>query len=319
MQKRRSAFTVVEMLVVIAIIGILMALILPAVMAARERARQLECLNRLANIGKATHTFDAARLNLPPLREFPKQPFVLPDHWDDAAAERNYTNWVHALLPYLEQNNAADEIQTRVQANPADPNIAAMKYTFKIFTCGSDFGGSTEGHFSYAANGGRPNASDPGTANSYDWQANGVFDDRLKGRLDQHLTFKTTLGDIRDGLTNTIAFAENIDLGTWNSCGQEWEVALLWQPQFPPTIGLNRGQGKGLLTTDHARPSSRHHVGFNVAMCDGSSRFMSDSIDYRVYALLMTSHGAKARTPGVRGEAAPEPDWQADVLDGNSY
>jgi len=320
MQKRRlCAFTVVELLVVIAVIGILMALILPAVLAAKEAARKLECLTRLHNLGHATIAFAQAQGKLPPLREFPKAPFAPPDHWDDADAERNYTSWVHALLPHLEQGNISDEIARRVRANPSDPNVADVKYDLKILICGSDAIDAPVARLSYAANGGRPNATSPGTAGSYDVAANGVFADRLKGRLDTHRVYDMRLGDIKDGSTNTIAFAENVDLISWNRCAAEWEVAILWQPQLPPAIGLNQNAGKGMLSADHARPSSRHHGVFNVATCDGSSKSISNSIDYRVYALLMTSNGAKARTPGVSGEATPVPAWQDGVLDDGAY
>lgn len=313
------AFTVVELLVVIAIIGILMALLLPAVMAARERARHVECLNRLRNLGVATLSFETSKGRLPPLREFPKAPFVAPDHWDDADAERNYTSWVHALLPHLEQTTISDEIANRVRANPTDPNVAAVQYNVKVLTCGSDLIDAPVARLSYAANGGRPNAASPGTAGSYDWQANGVFADRLKSRLDAHRVYDMTTGDIKDGASNTIAFAENVDLISWNRCASEWEVAVLWQPQLPPTIGLNQNAGHGMLNADYARPSSRHHGVFNVTFCDGSTKAISSTIDYRVYALLMTSHGARARTPGVSGEAAPVPAWQEGVLDEGAY
>ena len=62
---KRSAFTLVELLVVVAIIGILIGLLLPAVQAAREAARRMSCLNSIKQVGIALHNVHDVKGELP--------------------------------------------------------------------------------------------------------------------------------------------------------------------------------------------------------------------------------------------------------------
>lgn len=64
--RRKHGFTLVELLVVIAIIGILVALLLPAVQAARESARRTQCVNQMAQMGKAVHVCNSTHGRIPP-------------------------------------------------------------------------------------------------------------------------------------------------------------------------------------------------------------------------------------------------------------
>ncbi len=88
----RPAFTLVELLVVVAIIGILVAMLLPAVQAAREAARQLRCKNNLKQLALACHNYESAMSGLPLLYSSSSQ-----------------LGWITQILPYFEQQAAYDQ------------------------------------------------------------------------------------------------------------------------------------------------------------------------------------------------------------------
>ena len=132
-----------------------------------------------------------------------------------------------------------------------------------------------------------------------------------------------------DGLGSTVMISENVDAGDFTDY-TEAKVGMVWDgsgtvdtSQNPPTLKppsdnmrINVGKGDADLqegriqtgsgahsgssqNTTFARPSSFHNAGVNMAFCDSRVRFVSDSIDYYVYCLLMSSNGKRVRLPGT--------------------
>src|ERR1700720_4404046 len=98
--KRRRAFTLIELLLVVAIIGVLIALLLPAVQAAREAARRTTCLNHLKQVGLATAHYEASHRIFPPGARWG---FHEPD-----SEKKMHGSILVFLLPYLEEQPLYD-------------------------------------------------------------------------------------------------------------------------------------------------------------------------------------------------------------------
>jgi prepilin-type N-terminal cleavage/methylation domain-containing protein len=114
--RKISAFTLVELLVVIVIIGVLIAMLLPAVQSARETARIAQCKNHLKQIGIAVHAFHDAKSGLPPQ--------LLPrvrenTNYTKTSIGQSPTIFVF-LLPFLEQQSIYDLVSEDYINSPAD-------------------------------------------------------------------------------------------------------------------------------------------------------------------------------------------------------
>ena len=129
---RNLAFTLVELLVVMAILGILVSLLLPAVQAAREAARRSSCTNNLKQIVLAMHNHEDSYRQLP----YSKR---------DALPQRS---WAPDLLPFLEQGNLVSGANYDLSQNwwrstssgspsVAIPNAATVKMHLAVFLCAS--------------------------------------------------------------------------------------------------------------------------------------------------------------------------------------
>src|SRR5690349_12648816 len=96
----RRAFTLIELLVAIAIIGLLIALLLPAVMQAREAARRVQCRNNLKQFGIAMHSYHDS------YRVFP----INTSYTHSVGPTSVPRSWMQCLLPYIEQRPLHDLI-----------------------------------------------------------------------------------------------------------------------------------------------------------------------------------------------------------------
>jgi prepilin-type processing-associated H-X9-DG protein len=96
------------MLVVIAIIAILIALLLPAVQAAREAARNVQCKNHLKQLGVAVHNYHATHRRLPPSRQSGGNRYDYETHLAPEPITRVRLTWFVLILPQLEQQAAYD-------------------------------------------------------------------------------------------------------------------------------------------------------------------------------------------------------------------
>jgi prepilin-type N-terminal cleavage/methylation domain-containing protein/prepilin-type processing-associated H-X9-DG protein len=101
-RRSRAAFTLVELLVVLTIIAIVIGLLLPAVQAAREAARRLQCANNLKQIGQAIHNYHDT------YQRFPNPDNIWPEF---GGYTQQHATLGIALLPFIEQQNQVDAIQ----------------------------------------------------------------------------------------------------------------------------------------------------------------------------------------------------------------
>ena len=139
--RSRPGFTLIELLVVVSVIGILVALLIPAVQAAREASRLATCSANLKQMTIASANFEASRGNYPPGYGPVLDPRFRPA---DAVGQGGRANAQIQLLPYLEQSNLYNLFNFSFDLNyinnegRVNPNFTAGTQMVSSFLCPSD-------------------------------------------------------------------------------------------------------------------------------------------------------------------------------------
>jgi prepilin-type N-terminal cleavage/methylation domain-containing protein len=107
--EKRLAFTLIELMVVVALLGLMVAILLPAIQSARESSRATACRNNLKQIGVALSQYEAAH------EYFPKGVEGRFDRTVSPTSMYGFSWWVQ-ILPFLEQADIADQLD-RTGAN----------------------------------------------------------------------------------------------------------------------------------------------------------------------------------------------------------
>ena len=289
---RRRAFTLIELLVVIGIIGILIALLLPAVQYAREAGRRAGCRSHLHQFGVALHSHVAAK------RRFPSA-------WGTNSSLSPHV----MLLPYLEHEALFRQFDlTRPYLLAPNKDLANTRMA--VFQC--------------------PSVPSPlpaetnydGCTGSGGQSINGIFDRETSNVRDS---------DITDGLSNTIAMSETVSNGPLGSArftpydsyferaletclasspADSWRIGVPWiagcagctlynhaLPPNSPTCSNGTSLGDPVRGIYSA--ASNHPGGVVVLFADGGVDFVSDGVDSFVWR-AMAMRGANESVESSR-------------------
>lgn len=325
----QTAFTLVELLTVTAIVGVLMALLLPAVQSAREAARRTKCTNRLRQLTLACHEYHAAHGQFPP----------------GAALEvgRPAVMWsAHSrLLPYLEET-ARHIVIDFTQYPRSNHNAQAVRTDVILFLCPSDPGDRMKEH-GYWAEYGRSNYKASGGSDTGRWlngfqgpeKNNGIFVAQQR----------VGIADVTDGTSHTALFSEAVlgdgddrlveSPGDWfrigsgdlspdevrgqctalnigrmvgaslqfSSQGSTWGYGTYDDTRYNHIAPPN-GRSCAIFSSSMiasvnfhgaaTTASSRHPGGVNLASADGGVRFVNESIELTVWRAMGTRAGGEA-------------------------
>ncbi|MDC0936097.1 DUF1559 domain-containing protein [Pirellulales bacterium] len=296
------AFSLIEVLVVVAIIATLAALLLPAIQAAREAARRASCQNRLKQQALAVHAYHDAEGALPLLYNGEQNPFAgfllgLTSH-----------SWRTVVLPHMELQNVYESIDLRQYATHKS-NQRTINTTLLVFNCPSTPRESMTARGLWV---GRGRLDESLSAAVADYNAAEGFVDVNQhcapggwGEVVDSAARRISFKQIIDGLSSTMLVVERAGLpDLYGNGGQSFT------PHDPPryrtwgNVGfwaLSAETMRNHLTVETDQPlinqdNSKglyafHPGGADVAFADGSVHFIDESVENELLVALVTRDG----------------------------
>jgi prepilin-type N-terminal cleavage/methylation domain-containing protein len=287
----QGGFTLVELLTVIAVIGMLVALLLPAVQAGREAARRTQCANNLRQLGLALHAYHDRCGSFPPSTVV---------DWDPPEPT-GWWSWIARILPELDERplyerlDLGEDVWTNchkyrpytsqrlaVLLCPSDP------HNERVYESDEECpGGEAYALTNYlGCRGSTRQAPPPSGLYPLELDGNGVFPD---------VNRVARLADIVDGTSQTILVGERpADRDAywgWWAAGRGVDDHGLGDYVLDVSEGLHKGD---LSDSAHLlRYGSAHPTGAQFTMCDGSVRVLSYAIDETTFLALGSRNGGE--------------------------
>lgn len=261
-QRRRCAFTVVELMVVGSVILVLVSILLPAVRSVRDKARRVTCSNNLVQIGIALHTYEMSFGVLPP------------GTIDGTSPVQNvgtgyHMSWTVQILPHNEQAQVFSQISFLTSAY-SDENAAIREMIIPVYRCPDE---SFRGE-----NARRRSSSYAGSTGGEDVPLS--IDNR--GVLFQNSSVGMT--EINDGATNTIMVAEK----RFNDLDPRKDLG--WMSGTGATLrntGIPINAAEPFSNPESTGGFGSHHPEGTLSLnVDGSVRYLSEAIDESVLKRL---------------------------------
>jgi len=271
---RGRGFTLVELLIVISIIGVLVALTMPAINMARESGRQATCKNNLHQLALGCQAHEAQ------WQRFPSGGLLKSSTGVSTIAPgaNQPGGWLYNILPFIDQKDLHDEQDGLRGQNVVPVFLCPTRHRLTINTSGfgmNDYAGNAGSLFIAP---GTPSPTNVTKFNGVIYQASAVSTAQIKDGLPQTYLigerFMTTLGYPGGTIENDVGWDSGYDYNT-----------IRWTASGP-----SPDQKVNVTTALASLFGSAHQNGFHMAFCDGSVRKMN----YLMSTTVHTQLGARA-------------------------